>query len=252
MNQKYVAVGRVADFIAGAAPVDVTAAVQAVDKNARERMLTRFVDLPGDSPLFASVLSKCTHRGCPVLTGDGVSGDAEKPIYDPATKVVTCPCHGSRFNVETGIVVRGPAKIALDRFDVRINNDFVEVAISPMPAQSLDALRLTAGSSFQETFPGLGKKYIFDFKVFIVEIVFDSLYQLTYTPLGKNGNKGVPETVQIEISKIRDQLFQVTWQEQDKTIVVHVEDYGAGLVYTNIVNPNLTLDKFQGTIREIS
>jgi nitrite reductase/ring-hydroxylating ferredoxin subunit len=40
----------------------------------------------------------CTHMGCSLATGklDGTT--------------VTCPCHGSQFNVTSGAVVRGPAK----------------------------------------------------------------------------------------------------------------------------------------------
>lgn len=39
----------------------------------------------------------CTHRGCSLATGrlDGTT--------------VTCPCHGSQFDVTSGSVLRGPA-----------------------------------------------------------------------------------------------------------------------------------------------
>jgi nitrite reductase/ring-hydroxylating ferredoxin subunit len=40
----------------------------------------------------------CTHRGCSLATGklDGTT--------------VTCPCHGSQFDVTSGAVLRGPAQ----------------------------------------------------------------------------------------------------------------------------------------------
>ena len=40
----------------------------------------------------------CTHRGCSLATGklDGTT--------------VTCPCHGSQFDVTSGEVLRGPAE----------------------------------------------------------------------------------------------------------------------------------------------
>jgi len=43
----------------------------------------------------------CTHLGCSLATGklDGTT--------------VTCPCHGSQFNVTSGAVLRGPAKRAV-------------------------------------------------------------------------------------------------------------------------------------------
>jgi len=39
----------------------------------------------------------CTHRGCSLASGklDGTT--------------VTCPCHGSQFDVTSGTVIRGPA-----------------------------------------------------------------------------------------------------------------------------------------------
>ena len=39
----------------------------------------------------------CTHRGCSLASGklDGTT--------------VTCPCHGSQFDVSSGAVIRGPA-----------------------------------------------------------------------------------------------------------------------------------------------
>jgi nitrite reductase/ring-hydroxylating ferredoxin subunit len=47
---------------------------------------------------FSAIGDKCTHRGCSLSKGR-LEGE-----------VVTCPCHGSRFNVKTGAVVRGPAE----------------------------------------------------------------------------------------------------------------------------------------------
>ena len=40
----------------------------------------------------------CTHAGCSLASGELES------------TVVTCPCHGSRFDVTSGEVLRGPAR----------------------------------------------------------------------------------------------------------------------------------------------
>jgi nitrite reductase/ring-hydroxylating ferredoxin subunit len=58
-----------------------------------------------DGTLFAFD-DVCTHRGCSLVEGT-VSGN-----------VVTCPCHGSQFDVRNGEVVTGPAHTALGTYGV--------------------------------------------------------------------------------------------------------------------------------------
>jgi len=64
----------------------------------------------------------CTHRGGPLA--DGVL----------ACNVVTCPWHGSQFNVDTGEVVNGPAREGIQIYPVQIEGDEVRiVAPEPLP-----------------------------------------------------------------------------------------------------------------------
>ncbi|MGH3761514.1 Rieske (2Fe-2S) protein [Actinophytocola sp.] len=58
--------------------------------------------------------ASCTHMGTIVgVPKDGVS---------------TCPNHGSKFNVDTGAVVNGPATKPLQQLDVQVNGDQVVLA----------------------------------------------------------------------------------------------------------------------------
>jgi 3-phenylpropionate/trans-cinnamate dioxygenase ferredoxin subunit len=57
----------------------------------------------------------CTHRGCSL--GDGK--------LDGST--VQCACHGSRFDVTTGEVVRGPAEDPVRSYPVHVANGEVQV-----------------------------------------------------------------------------------------------------------------------------
>ena len=65
----------------------------------------RVFDVTGTKVNVASALGHlyafddtCTHRGCSLAKGklDGTT--------------VTCPCHGSQFDVTSGAVLRGPAQ----------------------------------------------------------------------------------------------------------------------------------------------
>ena len=44
----------------------------------------------------------------------------------------------------------------------------------------------------------------------------------------------------------------MTWQESDKTTVVHVENYEKNTIVTNIVGPDLKFDQFHGTFKQLS
>ena len=66
---------------------------------------------------FYCLEARCTHAGAPLAEGELENG------------VLQCPWHGSRFNIETGEVVRGPAKKQLHVYSstVKDNNLFVEL-----------------------------------------------------------------------------------------------------------------------------
>jgi nitrite reductase/ring-hydroxylating ferredoxin subunit/uncharacterized membrane protein len=64
----------------------------------------------------------CTHRGGPL--SDGVL----------ACHMITCPWHGSQFNVETGEVVSGPAEEPIQIYPVRVEGSTIlVVAPEPLP-----------------------------------------------------------------------------------------------------------------------
>jgi len=66
---------------------------------------------------FYCLKARCTHAGAPLAEGEIENG------------VLQCPWHGSRFKIETGEVVRGPAKKQLPIYYcvVKDNNLFVEL-----------------------------------------------------------------------------------------------------------------------------
>lgn len=62
---------------------------------------------------FAAVAEKCTHQGCTV----GYSGGNNR---------VECPCHGSKFNTDGG-VINGPAAKPLRKYTVTQNGNILSV-----------------------------------------------------------------------------------------------------------------------------
>jgi len=101
-------------------------------------------------------------------------------------------------------------------------------------------------------FPAVGHRYFVDFVAFRVELEFMSDTALTYYNLDANGKIVGSETVTIKVEPITDRIFLVTWQEFDKTTVVHIEDYEKQIIITNITNPDLTFDQYHGTFRQLS
>jgi nitrite reductase/ring-hydroxylating ferredoxin subunit len=59
----------------------------------------------------------CTHQGCSLADGD------------LEATIVTCPCHGSKFDVKTGDVVRGPAGEPVRSYPVRLEGDALRVEV---------------------------------------------------------------------------------------------------------------------------
>ena len=78
----------------------------------------------GDTPVLlvreaggaiAAIHDRCSHRGCSLATGSVEDGAIE------------CPCHGSRFRLSDGEVLRGPATAPQPAFDARERDGRIEV-----------------------------------------------------------------------------------------------------------------------------
>jgi 3-phenylpropionate/trans-cinnamate dioxygenase ferredoxin component len=57
----------------------------------------------------------CTHLGCSLAEGD----------LEETT--VSCPCHGSEFDVRTGEVLQGPAREPIETYETRVEGGRLEV-----------------------------------------------------------------------------------------------------------------------------
>ena len=82
------------------------------------------VDAGGKSILIVNLKGKyyaignvCTHMGC--MLSDGVL-EGEN---------VKCPCHGSVFDVKSGMIVNQPAKKPEPAFQVKVEGDQISVSV---------------------------------------------------------------------------------------------------------------------------
>jgi nitrite reductase/ring-hydroxylating ferredoxin subunit len=83
----------------------------------------------GGAPVFllrrgteiVALAETCTHRGGPLSKGHLAEGCIE------------CPWHGSRFELRTGEIARGPATAPQRRYEVRVEDGTVMVRVAPRP-----------------------------------------------------------------------------------------------------------------------
>lgn len=69
------------------------------------------------SGTFYAFGDTCTHKKCPLSKGE-LEGTT-----------VTCPCHGSQFDVTTGAVLHGPAEDPVESYPVRVEGASLVVEV---------------------------------------------------------------------------------------------------------------------------
>lgn len=67
-----------------------------------------------------AIEDRCSHDDGPLAEGD----------WDPEACVVTCPRHGSRFDLETGIPMTLPAFERVETFPVAVRDGLVVVEVA--------------------------------------------------------------------------------------------------------------------------
>lgn len=103
----------------------------------------------------------------------------------------------------------------------------------------------------QAAFPAAGHSYLVDFgggNAFRIDFRSDS--EMVFTKQAEP-RKGLVETVHFTYKAVRDDVFLVYWQEADKTTVVHVEDFGQGIIYSNITGPDGSFFNGSSTLTRI-
>ncbi len=93
----------------------------------------------------------------------------------------------------------------------------------------------------------IGHTFKFDFGEYAFQLHFKNDTLLTLALL--RGTKPGPEqTVVISKTRIRPNVYMVTWQEKSGTTVTDVQDFGRGIVYANITEPGNHFEHWIGKI----
>jgi nitrite reductase/ring-hydroxylating ferredoxin subunit len=105
------------------APMTEWVTVARVDALAEGEMIGATVDgvqllVANLGERYRSIGSECTHAGCELHEGEL---DAEEGL-------VTCACHGSMFDLDSGEAVAPPADEPEPVYRVRVDGDEVQVA----------------------------------------------------------------------------------------------------------------------------
>lgn len=100
-------------------------------------------------------------------------------------------------------------------------------------------------------FPGTEADYTADFGGdFVFLLHHTSMNEMTFT--GEKGSLlGVTESVRTTVTPVRPGVFVVSWQEKDRTTVVHLRDFENGVVYTHITRPDGTFVRLKGSLAPV-
>ncbi|MFL5742250.1 MAG: ubiquinol-cytochrome c reductase iron-sulfur subunit [Flavisolibacter sp.] len=73
--------------------------------------------------LFVAFSAHCTHLGCPVR-------------WEAGAQLFMCPCHGGVY-YKDGSVAAGPPPKSLNKIEVRVNKNNVEIRTAPVPITTI-------------------------------------------------------------------------------------------------------------------
>ncbi|MFT3906663.1 MAG: hypothetical protein QM718_10195 [Steroidobacteraceae bacterium] len=97
----------------------------------------------------------------------------------------------------------------------------------------MNAPSTTPGMAVPRDHYPVGETWIFDIGVAEIEHRFVAPGQLHYHVLS-GPRRGSEETVPLDVQAIRPGVFLTSWQEQDRTTVVHLEDFERGEFFSHV------------------
>jgi phenolic acid decarboxylase len=94
----------------------------------------------------------------------------------------------------------------------------------------------------------IGEKWIFDIGVAEIEHHYVSSTQMRYRIL-TGSRAGEVGQVELQIQPVRGALYFVSWQESDRSTVVHLEDFSNCTFISCFTSPEAEFFRIQGRMR---
>lgn len=96
----------------------------------------------------------------------------------------------------------------------------------------------------------IGNKISADFGMAKAILKIDSETSLTFTTIEING-KEVHETesVKINMTELRPQLYMLTWKEKNGSTITQIQDYDNEIIYINWTSPSGEFTHAKGTFK---
>lgn len=105
-----------------------------------------------------------------------------------------------------------------------------------------------ANTATSPHFPAINRRVLVRFGELAFELNFKDAATMSF--VGVDGPfKGAQDTVTYTAVAVADQVYMVYWHEPGSGAnVVHVQDYGHGVVYTNIAGADGSFTNLRGTL----
>lgn len=125
------------------------------------------------------------------------------------------------------------------------------LGLSNVNAQNKSIEKSKINKKMENKIDVIGNKFKADFGEFAFELNFESENQLTWRAFN-NSSLGAIETVKIQKTEIRPNVYMVTWKEKSGTTVTHLEDFEKQTLYTNITTPDHNFINLKGKLTLIT
>ena len=99
-----------------------------------------------------------------------------------------------------------------------------------------------------DEFSIVGQTFLADFGEKAFTLFYENKNKLILTAIG-GPEAGRIQKLAVNIVELRNKLFMVNWQEENKLAVTDIEDYEKGIVYANMTTPNDNFVTVRGTLK---